>query len=1305
MNVKKRLTAAVSLILTVVLFISCAVAGEPSVKGNGYRFSDDSTLVVVNIAADEQSDTDYLKAEREAAAFAACRILEMGSETRNRYIFRADGAAEKNIDFSKINDAVTKKIFQPNNDNQLAKSSFDKIGAGIKDLDQVVQDEQLLDLWFVVTKPQATWNDNETRAKIGGWLGNKPELTIHYIVLTDEDLTDQLTAGTVIGMTAEDYPERVEIIQLNPKTDAETVYPCLSRDEWYTAMDGSYIRLPQGEDHRGQPAFEMKQDGLVLVTAYQERPFTVLTTAQSFSEPDDPSSSALLGNLQTVTVKLKAGQYYLYDLAQKGVETLEIWLLPQDQTPEIITENAEWNRVAQSLTVRLPLTYGLDSQLFTLNIKAYMLDAQGNVIATEEPESMSPTVTAEYGLEWLFEGITPPAECYSVELKAEAQLKDQDGRNVIAWNGEKTIKVTESQIAAKDISTEISTYYYDSTGKYESRMSWPITDIFEFEEADLNQIDFNVSEDSGVTYSKDERAFILDFYTLPEVIRPDADGNWSVQVTAKVRDGETTEANDEADDIMAETAVPEQEENLETETENGIPEETNVPTEEDFAAEEETDITTELAENAADEAAETEIPEQTEITTELADAQDDNAVENTIHVHFVPVQSLLTEQVWKDRNVWNAVRETIPDVPTPEGMFREATEGTEQKVEVLTETQWTRRENTFTVTFEDTFGIDSELLEAQITITHLDAAGTPYVGETGNIPGREGSFTWSGKVTPTSLDRKIKIEATIVLTGAKDLSWTNETEIDIVTDDVTVKTEMQESYTFYYDAEGKYPSSWRIPLDELFVFSEEDKDQLEPVCICESALDGLTWAFTDDTRLVIRADEMKDDANGQPVTVHVTLGNASTQFTLEPVPVQSLVDLTVTQSEPADTETVPVGQVITLQVSIDNISEEWSEASEIIPDLPALTDLVIRLTVDGETQEQPMTYFGSNEDGIYTATINYSVPTDKEDSEQFVLAVTVNGTDGWKVKDEESAHQFVAVNNAPEAQYTQKEDTESIGIEGSERIPVENLLEKLLGTDVPAEMFNGESGENLKYFLIFDGDAVVTVCQNGQTLTAGEEWPLQPDQPIEVTVQREKAEQPTDASDNKGYGLKMTVKAEDEAGQSTELTVCTDFYSEFEKLILTIAIIAGAVIILGIAAFITVRKLSEVAFSGQRIKCAAAGDKESAKELISQQNGFDMVRFGKQEVTLLQMMILQKQPSLPQVEASVLTDIHICAGKNQTLRIQLGKKAREIYAGLDKKIVLEMNKELYLDYGNSRIYIQNAVSDMSIQSDFSAGDF
>lgn len=143
------------------------------------------------------------------------------------------------------------------------------------------------------------------------------------------------------------------------------------------------------------------------------------------------------------------------------------------------------------------------------------------------------------------------------------------------------------------------------------------------------------------------------------------------------------------------------------------------------------------------------------------------------------------------------------------------------------------------------------------------------------------------------------------------------------------------------------------------------------------------------------------------------------------------------------------------------------------------------------------------------------------------------------------------------------------------------------------------------------------------------------------------------------------------------------------RLYLSYAAAALAVLIVLAILFIVISNLAKPSFANISVSCAVVSDEDRGmRELMMQSSGVhSLADFGKKPIQLNQLLVLTRQPPLPDREQDAAGEILLYPARGNAIRIKYGKAAERL--GKNRTEKLEAGRVLELRFGHSYVIMQN----------------
>lgn len=354
---------------------------------------------------------------------------------------------------------------------------------------------------------------------------------------------------------------------------------------------------------------------------------------------------------------------------------------------------------------------------------------------------------------------------------------------------------------------------------------------------------------------------------------------------------------------------------------------------------------------------------------------------------------------------------------------------------------------------------------------------------------------------------------------------------------------------------------------------------------------------------------------------------------------------------------------------------EWQAAGSQLPGLPAIDALKLigRIAGTESVKEQNFT----EDNGALSAAVHVSVP-DNSPAGELLLNCRVVDAAGKEI---ESAGRDLTVqvqNTEPHAIgfFTKKMDISLEGMPG--KYEGKDFLTEVLGTGSLFELFADEETGIKEIDLSISNPAGLKV--NDEPLEeTGETW--------QVTVSDPKGI-PGIMTDNPGDHV-LTLTASDGVNLSEPVSIKVHVYSKVLRIAMYAAV-GLAVAILLLVLILVIRRIRKPKFGDVQLCCLASSDEnaERSKEILNKCPAIPMERYGKDPISLTDLLILARQPDLGAEAAEVTDDIMLLPAKYGEVNVLFGKKAMERIGRHEKRDLITQNSVYRLRIDNYYIQIE-----------------
>ena len=473
----------------------------------------------------------------------------------------------------------------------------------------------------------------------------------------------------------------------------------------------------------------------------------------------------------------------------------------------------------------------------------------------------------------------------------------------------------------------------------------------------------------------------------------------------------------------------------------------------------------------------------------------------------------------------------------------------------------------------------------------------------------------------------------------------------------------QEEYILPFDSSAQDGKELEIQLSDLFEYNSNDYPAawigdhelksgedwtIGNVCI---SLDGSILKISVDWNAKGEEQEEAGDALTSDVKFTLALsgqeGNsASASITIQAVDYQTLLSQIKFE---ASEEPVKAGDAATWTVRIPgDAAEIWQKAAGIWPGINPLNELTA-----GESGK-PGISFEKEEQGDWAAQSTYQVASDATDGDFISLALMVNAGDAQLTGSDVT---ISFANSKPTIQWTGSTSKEIV-LQG---MPWK--LEKsgdlwgiLFGETKLADLFEDSESAQLTYQLSLSGNALMSVGEEMIELPYPKELSDQSDfelsKPIYILgLQNLLAPK---------HSVIFTLTASDGVNRSDPIEITISVYSHLMRILSWIGLGLGAAALLT-AILLVLRQVLKPRFADLRLVCIVTPQTEEVGSVPTGARWVELSGFGKKSVALTDLLIMTRQPPLPEDALAVAQKIRIAPYKNECVCLQCGKKeAREM---------------------------------------------
>ena len=403
-------------------------------------------------------------------------------------------------------------------------------------------------------------------------------------------------------------------------------------------------------------------------------------------------------------------------------------------------------------------------------------------------------------------------------------------------------------------------------------------------------------------------------------------------------------------------------------------------------------------------------------------------------------------------------------------------------------------------------------------------------------------------------------------------------------------------------------------------------------------------------------------------------------------------------TDDTDTKPVKVGQGVTLTVTIPaKVREAWETAYGQLKDsgFPGIQALTLTGEITKETEategtgekeekaaeknqeEQP---FAETADGDLSAAVSLPVPVNYPEGSA-LLNYRVTDTAPLQSSELITGERKLQIqNHAPKSGFTGDMKTE-LALDGMpDQYEPKDLLEAAFGTRDLFGLFSDEETEAVSEITI------IVTNPDGMQVTG--ELPEETEKDLKIGLKNTK-------NDLSIFALKpgdhtITLTASDGVNPSEPLSVSVHVYSR----ILRIAMFAAAGIVLALVILtliLVIRQARKPQFGDIKLRCYVSSDEnaERGREIMTKCEPVPMAQFGKKPVSLTDLLILTRQPSLSPETMEAADDIVILPTKHGEVNVLFGKKAMERIGRHEKRDLITQNNVCRMRIDSQYIQIEN----------------
>ena len=403
---------------------------------------------------------------------------------------------------------------------------------------------------------------------------------------------------------------------------------------------------------------------------------------------------------------------------------------------------------------------------------------------------------------------------------------------------------------------------------------------------------------------------------------------------------------------------------------------------------------------------------------------------------------------------------------------------------------------------------------------------------------------------------------------------------------------------------------------------------------------------------------------------------AGHSYTLKVTYPEAVVETWASMPEDELTAGIPRLEKLLLCVAEQGAALSTTHASAT--DLP-----IVQAGKDGTFDSMPAVSFTGQKDGTYAAEVTVQVDRDWKTGElpvQFAVFSDEEGT----TKLAEKTDAFAVINDPPTAKAVKKTEftvkLAGMADENGQYQANGLKVEEALGVHAIGDLFEDpETTDALKYTVQVDNLNGVTLQQDGKQLQLAEgetSFPLENGfLCLNFTTKGDRT---------------LILRASDGVNDAASLCITVHVKSALEEILLYIGLGVAALLLAALIAAV-IHQVRKPAFGKTGLVCvscasAAVDSSESMEKLLAAREAVPMEAFGKKKVPLSQLLICSRQAPLPPDEAWLAEDIFVAPGRNGSIRILFGGKAKKQLRRRNEK-VSESSRASFVVGGNDIVVI------------------
>ncbi len=378
---------------------------------------------------------------------------------------------------------------------------------------------------------------------------------------------------------------------------------------------------------------------------------------------------------------------------------------------------------------------------------------------------------------------------------------------------------------------------------------------------------------------------------------------------------------------------------------------------------------------------------------------------------------------------------------------------------------------------------------------------------------------------------------------------------------------------------------------------------------------------------------------------------------------------------------VQVGKEVELKARIyGETSREWQTAASQLIGFPNMETLKLNGWIAGKRSFETETAEGqifTEKNEELSATVSVAVPDNYPAGE---LLLTCQVIDAIEESDEIiSKDLIVRVRNSnPQTvkDFTEKTDVILKGIPG--KYEAKEFLLETLGTGNLFELFTDDETE-IKEIIVSVSNPVGLSENNKPLEETGETWQAIVSDPKSI---------PSIMVDAPGDHI-LTLTASDGVYRSAPISIKVHVYSKVLQIVMYVGA-ALTVAILLLVLILVIRRICKPQFGDIQLRCMASIDEnaERSREILNECLAVPMESYGKNPVSLTDLLILARQPDMGAAVTEATDDIILLPTKHSEVNVFFGKKAMERIGRHEKRDLIKQNSMYRLRIDSYYIWIE-----------------